>query len=198
MKIFKKIESVVNWVNSVVELIKNWKDIKDIIGAFITIMVVFDYCFEWIGKNFIFLLALLSSITLTFLGLIERYQRNKAPFPKVCLLPNQNQLRLYNKGDFEIGLHGTKFLNGSPSIDPKVRYIPVKMYYYFLTDSISKYSSQEIGTDGEAHAPFEVYLSDLKKNQYIARFNLLIKMNKGAMSIHTQQFGVTKEKWPIS
>jgi hypothetical protein len=43
--------------------------------------------------------------------------------------------------------------------------------------------------------PFEVYLKDDAGKKYIAEFDLLIVMENGVMTIHTQQLGMTDGHW---
>ena len=107
--------------------------------------------------------------------------------PSVILRPAVTQLDLYNKGDADLELRGDK-LEGFPTeIGERGRIIPRSGFYSFPTDRLKAVMLSTVGRDGEKQVPFEVYLSDMKGRDYIARFDLLVKMTSGNMTIDTQQ-----------
>lgn len=118
-------------------------------------------------------------------------------FPQIVLVghPIVGQINLYNKGEKDIYMWGTKFDNEVPSIEAQSRTIPKEGFYYLLTDKLEGVTRQIIGANGEKLFPFEVYLADTFNHHYTAKFNLLIKFKEGVMSVHTQQLGVVEENW---
>ena len=116
-------------------------------------------------------------------------------FPSVLLLPSVGQLDLHNKGANNLHLWGTKF-NGLPAeIEKQARIIGKGTFYYFFTEKLRSAMLTDIGPDGEKLIPFEVYIADDNGKQYIANFNLLIKMKNSIMEVHTQQLGVIAGTW---
>jgi hypothetical protein len=109
--------------------------------------------------------------------------------PSVLLLASSGRLNLFNKSAQDLQLWGNKF-DATPADIGGVRVIPKDAYYYFLTDKLKAWALATIGKTGEKLIPFEVYLSDSHGQQYIAKFDLLIVMDRGDMTIHTQQLGV--------
>lgn len=107
--------------------------------------------------------------------------------PSVVLLPAAGQLNLYNKGDADLQLSGDKFEGYPTASDEQGRIIPRDGVYNFPTDKLKTVMLSTVGYNGEKLVPFEVYLSDAQGRDYIARFDLLVKMNSGNMTIHTQQ-----------
>jgi hypothetical protein len=115
--------------------------------------------------------------------------------PSVLLLPVPGQLQLHNRGTTNLNLWGNK-LGGFPAdVEKETRIIPRGAFYYFLTDKLQQAMLNTIGSDGDKLFPFEVYLSDEDGKRYIAKFNLLVKMTKGTMEVHTQQMGIRDGDW---
>lgn len=116
---------------------------------------------------------------------------------KIILIghPNMGQLNLYNREKNDIYLWGSKFGVEDSVIENQPRTIPQEGYYYFLTDRLKVLAISVIGRTGERIFPFEVYLSDKMGKHYIAKFNLLVKLQKGEMSVHTQQIDVSQKEW---
>jgi len=110
--------------------------------------------------------------------------------PSVVLLPAAGQLNLYNKGDADLQLSGDKFAGFPSDLDQQGRTIPRDGVYNFSTDRLKAVMLSTVGNNGEKLVPFEVYLSDAQGRDYIARFDLLVKMNSGNMTIHTQELGL--------
>ena len=115
--------------------------------------------------------------------------------PSVVLLPGSNQLNLFNRGDEDLKLVGDRLDDTPMSIEGPPRVISKGEFYYFLSDKLKQWALQTIGRDGERLVPFEVYISTMDNKHFIAKFYLLILMNGGAMTIHTQQLGVFRGGW---
>jgi len=114
--------------------------------------------------------------------------------PSVLLLPASGQLNLYNRGAEDIKMWGDK-LAGTDRSMGEPRIIPKDAYYYFLSGQLQAWALSNIGKDGEKLLPFEVYLTDERGQRYTAKFDLLIKVHGGEMTVHTQQLGVTLSDW---
>lgn len=112
----------------------------------------------------------------------------------IILLSEPGKLKLENYGKMEVFLCGSKFDLG-PEILNEPRTIPINMHYYFRTEQLEARARSRIGMNGKELKSFEVYLLDSAHNEYIARFKLLITITNGAITIHTQQLGVSNEKW---
>lgn len=119
-----------------------------------------------------------------------RSDSKQQKMPQVLLLPDTGQLRLYNRGDSEILLWGTKLGTTSPIIEKEPRMIPSGAFYYFITDQIKATIA-----NGEEHVPLEIYLSDLSNQHYTANFILFMVIKDSKITMHTQQMGVRKDKW---
>jgi hypothetical protein len=110
--------------------------------------------------------------------------------PSVTLQPAAGQLNLYNTGSADLQLWGDK-LEGFPTdIDEQGQVIGRDRFYNFPTDRLRAAMLSTVGHNGEKLVPFEVYLSDETGRSYVARFDLLVKMTSGNMTIHTRQVGL--------
>jgi hypothetical protein len=110
--------------------------------------------------------------------------------PSVALIPAAGQLNLYNKGDLDLQLWGDKVAGSPPEIDEQARIIARDEFYSFPIDRLKAVMPPATGHDREKLISFEVYLSDMSGRNYIAKFDLLVKITSGNMTIHTQQLGL--------
>jgi hypothetical protein len=110
--------------------------------------------------------------------------------PSVTLVPGAGQLVLYNKGDADLQLWGDKLEGFPPDIDEKARIITSGGFYSFSTDRLRAVLPPTVDHEHGKLVPFEVYLSDVKGRNYVAKFYLSVKMTSGNMTIHTQQLGL--------
>lgn len=141
-------------------------------------------------------IGLALSISSTIYWLIRKifYASSNTKKPSLILLYENNRLNLHNKGLEEVYLWGTKFASEPAQIEEKSRVIPVGCFYYFLMGPLENFVKPILEKSGEKLFSLEIYISDLFKNHYIAKFELLIKNGKEFI-IHTQQMGIKKEKW---
>ena len=110
--------------------------------------------------------------------------------PSVVLMPAAGQLNLYNRGDVDLQLWGDKLGGFPPEIDEQARIIARDEFYSFPIDRLKTAMPSTTGHDREKLIPFEVYLSDMSGRNYIASFDLLVKVTSGNVTIHTQQLGL--------
>ena len=114
----------------------------------------------------------------------------------VLLLWENDELRLYNRGDKDIYLWGDKYGTIFPlSIEAIPRTIPRDGFYYFLTENIRGLWELALAPDGQQLIPFEVYLKDDRQNKFTAKFALLVVFTHSVMKVHTQQLGVSDVEW---
>ena len=112
--------------------------------------------------------------------------------PSVLLLPAPGQLRLFNQGSDDLKLRGVDLIapGTMPDIGGEPRIIPKGTYFYFHTEGLKAKALSLIGRNGQSLFPFDIYLSDAKERHYVAKFDLLITMHDGEMTVDTQQLGV--------
>jgi hypothetical protein len=120
----------------------------------------------------------------------------------VVLLGEADRLVLYNLGKEEIWIGGDKLGDTPPDMPKDGLLIPgvspngAQYFYYFLTQILSRWALTNVGRDGSKIFPFEVYVRDSAGAKFTAKFNLLIVMNRGAMTVNAHNLGVTAGGWP--
>jgi hypothetical protein len=117
--------------------------------------------------------------------------------PRVVLLYQDGQLRLYNLGASEIRLSGNQLDDTGKDIVDRPRIIPGggNCYYYFILDSLERWSLGKIGRNGDLLANFDIYLLGDHGKKYTARTALLLRMSDGKLTVHPQMFGVDEKGW---
>jgi hypothetical protein len=110
--------------------------------------------------------------------------------PSVILVPEPDRLVLYNRGDEDLMIGGTKFSAGPSEMPKDVFILPKNGFYYFLTDKIN---TDTLG--GKEIVPFEVYLLDQRRAHFTANFELLFVVKDKNVTIHTHNLGVVEGGW---
>jgi uncharacterized membrane protein len=114
--------------------------------------------------------------------------------PSVAVVHQDHRLYIYNEGKSDLYMWGNK-LTDLQTVDPKPRIIPSNANYYMFVDQVEAEILRKLGNNGEVRVPFELYLSNVRNERYIATFELLILVRNGAVSIHSQMTGISLKNW---
>jgi hypothetical protein len=100
-----------------------------------------------------------------------------------------------NRGKTNIYLWGTKTGSGRICIGKNPRVISPKTSYYLFFDHIEKEILQKLGPNAESHIPFEIFITNEKKEKFNVKYLLQVVIVKNSLTIHTQNIGIFKMDW---
>lgn len=115
--------------------------------------------------------------------------------PSVDLIYAGDQLQIWNRGSTNLALWGDKYdgERGDHSGPPFV--ISPASNRYLLTDKLKPYILGQLGQNGEAHVPFDLYISTADNQKYVMHGELWEIVKDGQITIHTQNHGFEKRDW---
>jgi hypothetical protein len=125
-------------------------------------------------------------------------------FPSVEVVYDNNQIRILNHGEKDVFIGPMVFYDKFENVgkinvrDEDIRLITPNGFYYFsielLDTTIDKYE-KEIGRNGDAVIPFDVFLKSFEGKKYIVKNLLYIIFKDDAPDIRTQTLSIIKSNW---
>lgn len=114
---------------------------------------------------------------------------------EVAYDPGTKRFNIYNKGQTNIFLWGTKLGDGPRSVDKDPRLIAPGGFYYLLAPSIEADTIAKVGQDGELRGNLELYLTSQNSTKYIVTTIVFAQVMAGQCTIHTQTTSIKPEAW---
>ncbi len=105
------------------------------------------------------------------------------------------KLNIYNKGQTNIYLWGTKLGDESQNVEEEPRLITPGGFYYLLADTLESNLLKSIGENGEAKEVLEIYITNLNATKYVISTIIFAKTMKGQLTIHTQTTPIKPQEW---
>lgn len=114
--------------------------------------------------------------------------------PAVDLIYAGDVLQVWNKGRTTLTLWGDKYGDGPKDIE-KPAQISTGGFYYILTDRLQRRILQELGQNGSARVPLDLYISTADKKKYVVHCELWEIVKDGAITIRTSNHGIERRNW---
>jgi hypothetical protein len=144
------------------------------------------------------LLALISAI---YIGLKQNQINEKLlnlnyiPSVVVGYTPENKRIQIFNKGNSNIWVWGTKYLNTKPNIKDEPRLITPNGSYYILGEEFESLIKRKFKKDGEIFVPFDLFIEGSNNLKYIVRNQLYCKVENNKVSIHPQTLSIIQQDW---
>ncbi len=119
-----------------------------------------------ISQTIILFFTLVSAI---YIGVTQNHinenllNLNYFPSIEVAYTPKKKRLQIYNKGNSNIWLWGTKYMDTKPNIKDKPVLITPNGSYYILAEKFESIVKTQVGKDGETFVPFDLFIEDSNK-----------------------------------
>jgi hypothetical protein len=105
-------------------------------------------------------------------------------------------LQIWNRGKTNIYLWGNKY-GGATDFGKEPMQITPAGSYYLLTNVLQSVIHKQLGQNGEARVPFDLYLTSEDNKKYVAHNTLWEIVKDGTITIHTQTHGYESvAAWP--
>jgi hypothetical protein len=126
---------------------------------------------------------------------IAKQQLNLSFVPAVDITHETGRLHIFNKGKTTIRIWGDKYGSDKAIMEATPMAIPPTGAYDLFSEKMEKLILAQIGDNGEARVPFELYLSteDEKKHVVLCTFWEVVKDSK--LTINTQTHGIEQRDW---
>ncbi|MGA2457337.1 MAG: hypothetical protein ABSF85_07205 [Terriglobales bacterium] len=105
-----------------------------------------------------------------------------------------DQLQIWNRGKTNIYLWGDKYDDDPRDIERPNVIAPTDCYY-LLTNKLNPHILAQLGQNGEAKVPLELYLTAADGKKYIMHSTLWEIVKDGKITIHTQTHGYEETDW---
>jgi len=105
------------------------------------------------------------------------------------------KFQIFNKGNANISLWGTKLGDGPRLIENKPRMISPGGNYYLVGDQWEKDMLTRLKSDDETSGPLQLYLKDGLQREAVLDCMLWVVTKGGAITVHTQNVGVQLRPW---
>ena len=120
---------------------------------------------------------------------------NYFPSVEVAYTPENKRIQIYNKGNSNVWLWGTKYMNTKPNIKDKPVLITPNGSYHILAEKFESLIKTQIGKDGETFVPFDLFIEDSNKTKYVVNNQLYYRVENNKVSIHSQTKSISKQDW---
>ena len=120
---------------------------------------------------------------------------NYIPSLEVAYTSHDKRIQIYNKGNSNIWLWGTKYLNTKPNIKNEPVLITPGSSYHILAEKFENLIKELIGKDGEKFIPFDLFIESSNNVKYIVKNRLLCIVKNNEVSIHSQTINIIKQDW---
>jgi hypothetical protein len=114
--------------------------------------------------------------------------------PSVDFIYAGDRLQIWNRGKTDIALWGTKYNGDSAYLSSPVMITPAN-FYYILGTLLQARILKDVGKNGEARVPLEMYFSTADNKRYILHGELWEVVKDGQITIHTQSHGFEHKDW---
>ncbi len=105
------------------------------------------------------------------------------------------RINIYNKGQTNIYLWGTKVGSGSKVMETDPRLITPSGSYYLLAESVESDLSKALDGQSEVKGLLTIYLTSQNDIKYIVSTVVLGKLSDNQLTIHTQTTSIRPEAW---
>lgn len=108
---------------------------------------------------------------------------------------NMKRVNIYNKGQTNIYLWGTKLGDGPKVVEQDPRLITPSGFYYLLADSLEGDLRKALGKESEVQGRFTIYLTSQNDVKYTVSTLLFGKASGDKFTIHTQTTSIRPQEW---
>jgi hypothetical protein len=116
----------------------------------------------------------------------------------VDLIYAGDQLQIWNRGKTNIYMWGNRY-NGALDLVTSPMQITPAGNYYLLTNVLQSVIYKQLGQNGEARVPFDLYLTSEDNKKFVVHNTLWEIVKDGAITIHTQTHGnESLTAWPVN
>jgi hypothetical protein len=105
------------------------------------------------------------------------------------------RLHIYNKGQTNIYLWGTKLRDGPKVVEQEPRLVTPGGSYYLLAESLEGDLRKVLGMQPEVKGLFIIYLTSQNDVKYIVSTILLGMLSGDQIAVHTQTTSIRPEVW---
>lgn len=109
--------------------------------------------------------------------------------------PGSKRLNIYNKGQTNLYLWGSKLGTGAQVLEKEPRLITPEGLYYLLAESIESDTLAKIPQNGELRDNLDLYLTSQNATKYIVTTIIFAKVVSGKCTIHTQTTSIKPQEW---
>jgi len=126
---------------------------------------------------------------------IAKQQLDLSFVPAIDITHETGRVHIFNRGKTTIRIWGDKYGNENARIEKTPMAIPPSGSYDLFSEALEKLILGQIGANGEARVPFELYLTteDEKKHVVLCTFWEVVKDSK--LTINTQTHGIEQRDW---
>jgi len=132
----------------------------------------------------------------------QKFAREKAQqqfvnqyHPAGILVYGNRRFTFYNKTRSTLYLWGDKLADTPKDLGTNPRVLPIDANYYLFGDKFEELAIKNIGQNGEARLPFEMYFKNELGEKYTAVFELLVIVKDGKVEVHTQMISFERSEW---
>jgi len=108
---------------------------------------------------------------------------------------DSKHLNIYNKGQTNIYLWGSKLGTGAQALENEPRLITPGGLYYLLAESIESDTLANIPQNGELRGNLDLYLTSQNATKYVVTTIIFAKVVSGKCTIHTQTTSIKPQEW---
>jgi len=114
--------------------------------------------------------------------------------PSIDIWYVSDQLQLWNRGKSNVTFWGLKYDGEKSTVGPPFVVAPATARY-LLTDKLTPSILKDLGQNGEATVPLDIYISTADNQKYILRGELWEIVKEGKVEVRTQNHGFEKRDW---
>lgn len=105
------------------------------------------------------------------------------------------RLNIYNKGQTNLYLWGSKLGTGAQVLEKEPRLITPDGFYYLLVESIESDTLAKFPQNGESRGNLNLYITSQNETKYIVTTIIFAKVVSGKCTIHTQTISIKPQEW---
>jgi hypothetical protein len=105
------------------------------------------------------------------------------------------RFNIFNKGQTNLFLWGTRLGDSPRSMDKEPRLIAPGGSYYLLAQSIESDTIAKVGQSGELRGNLEIYVTSQNSTKYVVTTIVFAEVIAGTCTIHTQTTSIKPEEW---
>lgn len=126
--------------------------------------------------------------------------KNLAELPYVVSVevaydPSTKRINIFNKGQTNVFLWGSKMGDGPALIEKEPRLITPGGFYYVFADQVEAEAIKKTGGNGEMRGDLKLYLTNLNETKYQVSTIIFAKCENNQVSINMQTTSIKPEAW---
>lgn len=126
----------------------------------------------------------------------EALNLNYLPSIDVQYDATKEQIQIYNRGETNLYIAGSRFNDEMPSIDGEERLItPGGFPYHFAGQSLNQVLAVLLADKRDIFVPFELLLRDIRGEKYISKNFFYVFRKNRQMGIDVQTTLITRSSW---